>query len=171
MADKLSSKLEEIIFALEEHLWLNEKNEIGLEYAQADIKTALFHIRTKATSITQIERTDVFRKISADVDPLFRISAISQFKNVKRLNYSDYANMDYVRDVLLLYTVESSITKDAVRSCNAVCDVLSDIDKTRPNYKNSLSYKYLRIFVLLVLVSDYVSASCIAIFILTQLAE
>lgn len=171
MTDKLSSKLEDIIFDLENKLWLREKNEIELEYAQADIKPVLSHIRNKANSITQIERVTIFRNISKTVDPLYRIASMSQFKSVKRLNYTDYANMDYVRDVLLLYTIESSITKDAVRSCNGICDVLSDIDKTRPNYKNSLSYKYLRAFVLLVLVADYASASCVASFILTQLAE
>ena len=90
---------------------------------------------------------------------------------VKRLNYHDYANMDSVRDVLLLFTVEASINKTAINSCNIIAAVLSNIDETRPKYKFSLSYKYLRMFLLFTMIGDFVSSSCLAYFILTQLGD
>ena len=105
------------------------------------------------------------------MDTLYKISAVSQFKDVKRLNYHDYANMDSVRDVLLLFTVEASINKTAINSCNIIAAVLSNIDETRPKYKFSLSYKYLRMFLLFTMIRDFVTSSCLAYFILTQLGD
>lgn len=169
MGDKVSNTLKMIILDVEDKLWLSEANDIGLQYAQADLKLALTHVRTKVKSVSPVERTNTLSGLNKAVEPLYKITSVAQFKNIKKLDYADYASVDKIRDVLLLFTIESSITREAARACNIIADVLCEIDSTRPNYKNSLSYKYMRAFLLLVLIGDYASASCIATFILTQL--
>ena len=154
--DKLSEKLEEIILKAEELLWLNTQNELGLVYSQADLQPVLSQVRNQYLALPAVAKSTM---------------AVSQFKDVKRLNYHDYANMDSVRDVLLLFTVETSINKTAINSCNIIAAVLSNIDETRPKYKFSLSYKYLRMFLLFTMIGDFVSSSCLAYFILTQLGD
>ena len=169
--DKLSEKLEEIILKAEELLWLNTQNELGLVYSQADLQPVLSQVRNQYLALPAVAKSTMAGKASSILDPLYKISAVSQFKDVKRLNYHDYANMDFVRDVLLLFTVEASINKTAINSCNIIAAVLSNIDETRPKYKFSLSYKYLRMFLLFTMIGDFVSSSCLAYFILTQLGD
>ena len=168
--DKLSEKLEEIILKAEELLWLNTQNELGLVYSQADLQPVLSQVRNQYLALPAVAKSTMAGKASSILDPLYKISAVSQFKVVKRLNYHD-ANMDSVRDVLLLFTVEASINKTAINSCNIIAAVLSNIDETRPKYKFSLSYKYLRMFLLFTMIGDFVSSSCLAYFILTQLGD
>lgn len=171
MADKLSATLDSLILSLEDKLFLREENELGLKYAQADLSLVLSHVRSRFQGLTAIARADIINKISAMINPLYKITFVCQYKSVKKLNYADYANMDSVKDILFLYTVETSITQEAIVACNIIADVISDIDTTRQHYRNSLSYKFLRAFLLVVIIGDYVSASCIAMFILTQLGE
>lgn len=171
MADKIVNSLTDIILNIEKIMWLDEKNDIGLTYAQADLMPVLSHVREKNKSIPAIERTSIMKRISTALDPLYKITSVLQFKTSHKLNYSDYASMDVVKDVLIMFTIESDIKQSSVSACNAIAEVLHDIDSTRPNYKNSLSYKYLRAFLLLVITSDFVNASCIATFILTQLGD
>lgn len=171
MSDRLSANLETMILAMESRLFLSETNELGLAFSQADLKPVINHVREKVHAMTPVARVDLLNKLSETVQPLYKITSVCQFKSVKKLNYSEYANMDSVCDVLMLYTIEMCITADATKACNIVADVISDIDSTKPAYKNSLSYKFLRMFLLLVIVGDYVTASCIATFILTQIGE
>lgn len=171
MDDKLSKRLEEIVLGVESKLWLNEQNELGLVYAQADLRPVLSHVRSRYSGLIARARISALSEITKIIEPLYKITALAQFKNVRRLNYTDYASMNSVKDVLLLFVVEETINSEAVVACNIIADVLCDIDNTRPNFKNSLSYKYLRLFLLLTIVGDFVSAACIAMFILTQLGE
>lgn len=171
MSDKLSGKLEEIILGLEGKLWLNEQNELGLVYAQADLQPVLSHVRDRYAGLIARAKASSSAEIAKLIDPLYRITFISQFKNVHKLNYTDYASMDSVKDVLLLFVTEETINTEAIVACNVVAAVLSDIDSTRPNFKNSLSYKYLRAFLLMAMIGDFVPAACLAMFILTQIGD
>lgn len=171
MTDKISNTLTEIILGVEKILWLDETNDIGLVYAQADLVPVLSHVKERSSAMAAIERSSIMKRITSTLDPLYKITSVLQFKTTHKLNYADYASMDVVKDILIMFTIESEIKQSSVSACNAIADVLHDIDSTRPNYKNSLSYKYLRVFLLLVIMSDFINASCIATFILTQLGD
>lgn len=169
MADKLTEKLETIILQVEDKLWLGEKNQLDLSYSQVDLQGVLHHVKSRYGSLSPVERIGLLKSVTDTIEPLYKISAVCTYKEENRLKYQEYSSLDKVRDVLIIFTAESSINVDAITSCNIVADVLTNIDDTRPNYKNALSYKYLRAFLLFVLLGDYVSAACIATFILTQL--
>lgn len=169
MDDKLTKQLGNIIIAMENEIGLNITNTVGLAYSQADIGPVVNYMRNHVSRLSAVERSSMVSQLLNIVDPLYKITSIGIFKSIRRLDYSDYASMEAVRDVLFVYTIETNISQRSVAECNVVAEVLHDIDNTRPNFKNSLSYKYLRMFVLLVLTSNYVPASCIATFILTQI--
>lgn len=171
MDDELTRQLSTIVLSLENVFGLNEENAIGLKISQADINVALEHARAKYSRLSDAARSSFSKKIIRLLDSLYKVTAICIFKGVKRLNYADYANLEAMRDTLMMYTVETNITQKTISYCNIIAEILSDIDETKPNYKNSLSYKYLRMFVFLVIVGNYVAASCVATFILTQIGE
>ena len=87
------------------------------------------------------------------------LSYVSQrmtYFNKKRLDFSHYPNMKTVANVLIGFTNYKKISERTIRNINKIISLLVDIDEKFVNYRNGLSYRYLRI------------ASIIADFILHQ---
>lgn len=99
------------------------------------------------------------------------LSYVSQrmtYFNKKRLDFSHYPNMKTVANVLIGFTNYKKISERTIRNINKIISLLVDIDEKYINYRNGLSYRYLRIFVIHVMFGNYCNASIIADFILHQ---
>lgn len=110
----------------------------------------------------QAEALDAIILLSFTTDRL-------EFFGKKRLDFSKYPAMPKVVNILLQFVSADSINEESVRSVNMIVELLVEIDRRFMNFKGGLGYRFLRVFVMLVLAGNYLGASIVARFILTQL--
>lgn len=91
------------------------------------------------------------------------------YYNKKRLDYSKYKNMRTITKVLFAFTKQKTTDKKTLRSVNKIITLLDEIDKRHVSYRNALSYRFLRIFVVMIMHGNYCNASVVADFILNQI--
>lgn len=171
MGDKLTTAVGNIALAVEQELQLNETNSVGLQKAQMDLSAVLNHCKSYYASLAPAAVALLNKKIQKCLEPLYRLTSMCQFKEASRLDFSEYKGMNKIAEILSLFTVESAITQNSVAYCNVIASALDEIDDTKPACKSTLSYKYLRLFLIFVLLNNFVAAACIATFLITQIAE
>jgi hypothetical protein len=97
------------------------------------------------------------------------VSSRMKFFNKKRLDYSAYPYMKTVCKVLLNFTSSSTVNVDNVKLVNKIIVILSKIDERFVQYRYGLGYRYLRIFIIMILYGNYTNAAVVADFILNQI--
>lgn len=171
MEDKLTILVSNVILSLEHALQLDEKNAVGLEKSKMDLQAVLNHCKSFYSSLTPVAKATLNKKISKNLESLYRTTVLCQFKEVSRLDFTEYKGLDKIVETLSLFTVESCITESAISYCNVIAASLDEMDENNPAYKNTLSYKYLRMFLVFTMLNNFVAANCLAFFILSQIAE
>jgi predicted YcjX-like family ATPase len=122
--------------------------------------------------INGFQKQDVSNLNAAAGKELILLSYLSQrmhYFNKKRIDFSHYPNMKIVSKILISFTKASSINEKSMRSINKIISLLVEIDKRHINLHNSLSYRYLRIFIILVMFGNFCNASVVADFLLNQI--
>ena len=91
---------------------------------------------------------------------------LGYFESV-RLFYDLFPAMDRVLEILDLFRDKRKFNK-SVRQLNQIIGVLAEVDSTSAKRRWGLGYRYLRIFVILVMYKSSCNASVIANFIIQQ---
>lgn len=91
------------------------------------------------------------------------------FFKIKRLNYKAYPCLDIIIDTLKKYIEFSDISENNKYEINKVIALLNELDKSQPKLVTTMSYRFLRIFILLVLNNSLANASVVAKFVLQQI--
>ncbi len=92
---------------------------------------------------------------------------LSYFKCV-RLDYSKFPVMQEIVDVLDLYRDKQNFNR-AVRQVNKIIKVLVELDSISAKARAGLGYRFLRIFVVMVMYRNSCNAAIIAEFIIQQI--
>jgi len=92
-----------------------------------------------------------------------------KFYGITRLNYSRYKHINEIVRILLPFCNAGRISMQSKIAIGELCVILSELDESDPSVLQSLSYMYLRLFIVLVLCENYCDASVIADLILNQL--
>ena len=87
----------------------------------------------------------------------------------KRLDFSKYPGMRSAVRVLINFTKQKTVNMQTMRSLNKLIELLVIIENDYVQYRRGLAYRFIRLFIVLVLYGNFVNAAVVADFILNQL--
>ena len=97
------------------------------------------------------------------------ISIRLKYYNKKRLDFSKYPGMRSAVRVLINFTKQRTVNMQTMRSLNKLIELLVIIEDDYVQYRRGLAYRFIRLFIVLVLYGNFVNAAVVADFILNQL--
>ena len=157
--DVYTKALSTILNDLENVYGLKTVDKTGTrKLCDLDVEECLLQLQDSITHSTKALKSIVH---------LSYISHRMKFYKKIRLDYSKYPNMGQVSEILLIFT--SKITKsEELKKINSIIVILSQIDAKTAKMRNAMGYRFLRIFVVILLNGNISHASVIADFILNQ---
>lgn len=167
--DSYLASLSSIVTEVEAAYQLQSGNESSVRYADLEIKDLINVLNSRVSALDKVEITNMNTKAGNSLVLLSYVSARLDYFGKKRLDYSKYPGMQCVVEVLLNFTKPERINENVLRSVNAIVELLAEIDERYINYRGGLGYRYLRLFVILILFGNYFNAAVVASFILSQL--
>lgn len=167
--DSYFNKLTEIVTDLENLYELNKENELGLVWVKANITDIVKHVQQSQKERSKDEIYELNKVAGKQVILLSYLSQRLHFFGKSELSFKDYPFLKEIVDILMRFTKRSSISGDSMRKVNRVIAILSDIDAKYVQFRFSLGYRYLRIFITMLLYQNFWNASVIANMIIEQI--
>lgn len=166
--DVYTKALSTILNDLENVYGLKTVDKTGTrKLCDLDVEECLLQLQDSITHSTKATRSEKDRKALKSIVHLSFISHRMKFYKKIRLDYSKYPNMGQVSEILLIFT--NKITKsEELKKINSIIVILSQIDAKTAKMRNAMGYRFLRIFVVILLNGNISHASVIADFILNQ---
>jgi hypothetical protein len=90
-----------------------------------------------------------------------------RFYNESRLTFNGFVELNKMAKILIQFTKRKTITKKSLNDVSKIIRLLDYVEKSA-KVRASLSYKYIRIFIVLLINSSTCNASIVADFILNQ---
>lgn len=87
----------------------------------------------------------------------------------RKLDYSNYPMIRETAKALLAFTDKRQVNKNMLNELNTIIIILSGIEVKDPSVTGTLGYRYLRIFLVLVVYGLFCNASIVSRFIIEQL--
>lgn len=97
------------------------------------------------------------------------IIAKMKFYGYVRLTYNSYPSLAKIVPALVKFTQKSTITPEAYKEVTKIVILINEIDKRQVQLKTQLSYRYLRMFVILIINRNLAAAAVFADLILNQM--
>lgn len=143
--------------------------QVASAMANRDIKEVVAEINHRVTT----EGAEIIdsRNLAASKS-LVLLSYISirlKYYNKKRLDFSKYPGMRSAVRVLINFTKQRTVNMQTMRSLNKLIELLVIIEDDYVQYRRGLAYRFIRLFIVLVLYGNFVNAAVVADFILNQL--
>lgn len=171
--DSYLKNLGSIITAIEVSVGLNKLHG-SVPLSRAPLSTVLSVVQPEVQKLKSTS-AEAYHKIINDINESLIIlnytsSRMQYFKQVS-LDFRMYPKIDTVANVLITFATKTQITTDDLKSLNSLATILEYTEKRAARCHSSLSYRYLRIFMILVLYSkgSYFLPSIVAHFLLTQM--
>lgn len=168
MNDAYISAMSKIIISLESLYGLRDKNENGVLIGDTGINDVLQHVEEGLAASNVDSLNEKNTKASRDLILLAYISGRMEYFGLTKLNYTHYPALKSVAEVLLAYTRARNITGSSVHDVGKVVRLLQSVDENQVKLRIGLAYKFLRIFVVLVLNKNFTGAYVVSDLILTQ---
>lgn len=97
------------------------------------------------------------------------IKSICSFKRISLLDFSEVPRVDALAQLLIPFLKRENITEEIELNINYVVQYLKVLESKNSNFLNSMSYRYLRLFVTLANARYFKLASIVADFIIDQI--
>lgn len=166
--DIYAQALSQILNDLETVYGLKRMNEEGSsKLCDLDIDECLMQLKVILASSTKEQSEERDRKALKSIVHLSYVSSRMRFYRKVRLDYSKYPNMGEISSVLVLFTQRIE-DMESFRKINSIVVILNQIDQKTAKMRNAMGYRFLRIFVVILLSGNLSHASIVADFILNQ---
>lgn len=168
--DGYNAKLKECAVGIESLIGLADINpNTQNPYSQSGIVECADYVTKKIKSLSTSEVVAVNSEVGKYVVLLSYIGARLEFFGKAKFDFHVYPRVDAIAQVLLLFMKRSTIDERALSELNKIIMILGEVDKSYANFKTSLAYIYLRLFVMLALYGNYCNASMIAELLINQM--
>lgn len=112
---------------------------------------------------------ETIKEVKSNMMKLSYIDAVSMYEKETLLDFRKHKRVDLLA-TLLSYFRTSKITLEQIKdNFTSIVSYLSLLDNKNRNMVNSLSYRYVRIVLILILLEDYCSCSVVSNFIINQI--
>lgn len=137
-----------------------------------DISYVVSFLKERVADFTD----DELRKINIHANKsIIIIAFISQrlrYNNESEiLDFKMYPKLKFIAMLLFKFTNKKTVDNEALKSVNALIELLAQIDELYIEAKKCMSYKFLRMFILLILFDSYDSAGVLAELIISQMKK
>lgn len=167
-SDSYAEELAKIIYNLEVIYGLKQVVN-GTELIKCDINSVLQHVKAERAKLGASQQYNANLQAGESLVLLSYVSMRMKYYNKKRLDFSNYPYMDMIAKILIKFTYGGTVTKEAILELNKIIVIMSQIDDNFVVHKFGLGYRYLRIFIILILYGNYPNAAVVADFIINQL--
>lgn len=97
------------------------------------------------------------------------IKSICSFKRISLLDFSEVPRVDALAQLLIPFLKRENITEEIEDNVNYLVQYLKVLESKNSNFLNSMSYRYLRLFITLTYARYFKLASIVADFIIDQI--
>ena len=167
--DKYIVELNKVATSIEELCGLALKTDDGITVGDMNADDVVAYCSENYAKLPPNAVKDLKVGIGRKVVLLAYMSCRLHFFGKKKLDYSAFPCMKEVASLLLQFTEVKNLSDDILPALNRAVMILADIDSKDKTVKKTLSYRYLRIFLLLVVYGSNSNAGIVASFILEQL--
>lgn len=129
-------------------------------------------VRMLDSNIVSAEKPDVAaqnREAGKQIVLLSYLCFRLDYYQTLRLDFSVFYAVDEIERILLLFTDRKNFTSKSMRSVNRLIKLLAKTDAASTKIRYGLTYRFLRIFIVLVMYDSSCNSSIVASFLLQQL--
>ncbi len=167
--DKYLIELSQVADEIEKLCGLTLTNDDGIQIKELDMDDVVAYCDKSCAQLPPKAVSDLNVGVGRQVVKVAYINNRLHFYGKKKLDFSQIPCMTDVARTLIGFTEKKSLCEKSLVDLNKLVLVLSEVDRKDRVLKNALSYRYLRIFLLLMVYGCSCNASVIANFILEQL--
>jgi hypothetical protein len=91
------------------------------------------------------------------------------FRRVSVLDFSSHTRIDILANLLLPFRKRENLTKDIKKNAISIMQYLDMLESKNKKFIGTMSYRYIRLFVVFLAVNDYAHASMVVEFLLDQI--
>lgn len=129
---------------------------------------AEFYKRYREVKFTDEELIDVSTKCATYITTLTYISERANFKRISVLEFGAHGRIDLLVELLAPFQKRENISYYVKENIKNILLYLEVLEKNNIRFINSLSYRFIRLFVVFTMIGDYTHAGIIAKFIIEQ---
>lgn len=167
--DQYLKALNDVCDGLEEVYGVALVADTGSKLLDEDINVVLEEVDLQLKEIGDSGISDRNIKAFDYVSLLAHVVYRIEFFEYHKVNFNGYPYKDRLVDALSVFSSRRNLTKKSVKFTNLIVNVLSVVDKDHLNLRFEITYRLLRIFVIMVMYSNYAEASILSNFLLKQL--
>lgn len=165
MADVYNTSLSEILHRLES-IYSIDKLDPKNNLEMFALKNKL---QEKIKGMSKEEAASLNKKAGEEIVLLSYISSKLKYYGYVKLSYHQYPALDVVIPTLIKFTKIDSVNRESFKELKSIIVLLNEIDKTQIALRKHLAYRYMRLFLVLVLHKNLHGAAVIADLILNQM--
>ena len=166
--DKYLVELDKIASSIEEACGLNLVGDQGIPIHNLQIDDVVQFCDNNSRLPKQALK-DLNVTISRQIVKLAYANARMNYFKKKKLDFSMIPCLSVVADALMCFTVKSVISNEQLIYVDKVIVILTEVVAKDKTAKNMLSYRFIRIFILLIIYGCNCSAGILADFLLHQM--
>lgn len=167
--------LDSICTQVEQVYGLRGSDELG----ELSFRKLVPALQPKIAEYNPVQLEKLNTRISDSMFKLSYLTARSRFLGSKNLSFDKLPKLSEVREALACFSEKKHLNKESRKKSNAVAAIIAYIDDMAitnnpdPYFNdlryNGLEYRYLRMFILVVLHHGYLEASIVAQYLLLQM--
>lgn len=129
---------------------------------------AEFYKRYREVKFTDEEIIEVSTKCATYITTLTYISERANFKRISVLEFGAHGRIDLLVELLAPFQKRENISYYVKENIKNIMLYLEVLEKNNIKFINSLSYRFIRLFVVFTMIGDYTHAGILAKFIIEQ---
>lgn len=162
MDDPYIVALSKIIYSLEKIYGIKKHDSRGIDDIVSQIQS----------DVLNLDSDIIFQKNEEAGQHCVMLSYISRrlmYYGSQKLSYRNYPALLDIVDVLIKFLKASTVDVEAERELGKIITLIREIEKYKIGLRMGLSYRFLRLFVIMCLYQNKFNASIVSEFIISQL--
>lgn len=167
--DVYQRHLHNTVIEIEERYSLHTLLSPNIKVVDLGIKEFLEEVRKIYESSKEEDIKTMNIRAGQKVAMLAYLDNRLRFFNYVKLDFSVYPSLDKVVSTLKIFTNKDTLNKDSRGYANIIAETLEQIEERFEIYRKSLGYKFLRLFLVLLIFNNDTDASVVANLIVNQI--
>lgn len=160
--DKYNSYISQAIVELE--------NLYGIsEYKHEEISKVFNQVLKDLNKKVGPVKMNLNARASAFIGHIQVIDNILQYYRMHKVEFNSLGNLREICSTLQLFIFDTKDVRGRNKKLNRLLIVLEEVERVNRNFSEKISYRLIRVFCILIMYGNYVDASVLARFILSQI--
>lgn len=166
--DNYTTSLSNVIYNIEDVYGLRVQGSTGKAICNLPIDAFMSEFQLIIKQMPLLDKQEKRKAVGAHVAELMFVQSYLRYFRTAKLNFSNLEGISEVGHVLSL-ALHHDKTVNVTQHLNILIRSLQSCDRMNPKARNTLSYRFIRLFIIAIATADLVHASILAEFILNQI--